>query len=465
MNTSTKIKTTIGDSSITPYIELYSNSTGNTTIQSSTSYGLVLNPAGANVGIGTTNPGYKLDVSGSIRSKSGTTGTLYLGETSGGTTYVAAALIGTPSTTYNPAGRLSIQLPTHGVGTDYGLTEQMSIQVPAADSKAATMILLPFGGNVGIGITNPGYPLDVNGIIRSNTRLIIDAAGDNAIELIRSGSGSNTFSIEHDTARLYFYNRTTAAVVFSMLNNNNIGISTANPTAKLQVRGSGATSSTTTLRVENSNASASLAILDNGTSQFTGLVGINRAPTSSLDITGTTRLSGLFNTATSGSILTVIGSGSAQPIFTVQGSQGELFSITDSLSGSLFSVNDISGLPILEVFSDNTILLGDYQAPTLYTTKKIASTTAGLNVIYSFPTSSYDGVFMDYTVKSGSNARAGNFASIWSGTAANYMDNSTTDFGSTTGMVLSASISGSNIVVFASGSTAGWTFKGIIKSI
>jgi hypothetical protein len=250
-----------------------------------------------------------------------------------------------------------------------------------------------------------------------------------------------------------------------MLNNNNIGISTANPTAKLQVRGSGATSSTTTLRVENSNASASLAILDNGTSQFTGLVGINRAPTSSLDITGTTRLSGLFNTATSGSILTVIGSGSAQPIFTVQGSQGELFSITDSLSGSLFSVNDISGLPILEVFSDNTILLGDYQAPTLYTTKKIASTTAGLNVIYSFPTSSYDGVFMDYTVKSGSNARAGNFASIWSGTAANYMDNSTTDFGSTTGMVLSASISGSNIVVFASGSTAGWTFKGIIKSI
>jgi hypothetical protein len=190
MNASQKIKTTLGDSSITPYIELYSNSTGNTTIQSSTSYGLVLNPAGANVGIGTTNPGYKLDVSGSIRSKSGTTGTLYLGETSGGTTYVAAALIGTPSTTYNPTGRLSIQLPTHGVGTDYGLTEQMSIQVPAADSKAATMILLPFGGNVGIGTTSPS--------------------------------------------------------------------------AKLQVKGSGATSSTTALRVENSNASSSLVVLDDG---------------------------------------------------------------------------------------------------------------------------------------------------------------------------------------------------------
>ena len=72
---------------------------------------------------------------------------------------------------------------------------------------------------------------------------------------------------------------------------------------------------------------------------------------------------------------------------------------------------------------------------------------------------------MDYTVKSGSNARAGNFAAIWSGTAVNYIDNSTTDFGSTAGMVLSGSISGSNMVIFASGSTAGWTFKGIIKSI
>ena len=119
----------------------------------------------------------------------------------------------------------------------------------------------------------------------------------------------------------------------------------------------------------------------------------------------------------------------------------------------------------MEVFSDNTILMGDYQAPALYATDRIASTALGSNVIYSLPTSSYDGVFIDYTVKSGSNARAGNFAAIWSGTAVNYMDNSTTDFGSTAGMVLSGSISGSNMVIFASGSTAGWTFKGIIKAI
>lgn len=45
--------------------------------------------------------------------------------------------------------------------------------------------------------------------------------------------------------------------------------------------------------------------------------------------------------------LTVEGSGST--VFDVQGSQGQLFSITDDLTGDLFSVSDISGIPILNV--------------------------------------------------------------------------------------------------------------------
>jgi|11BtaG_2_1085332.scaffolds.fasta_scaffold00672_2 hypothetical protein len=63
------------------------------------------------------------------------------------------------------------------------------------------------------------------------------------------------------------------------------------------------------------------------------------------------------DTSVTGS-LNVYKSGSA--VFTVEGSQGTLFSITDSLSGSLFSVADISGVPILEVFSDDTVKIGTY---------------------------------------------------------------------------------------------------------
>ena len=78
----------------------------------------------------------------------------------------------------------------------------------------------------------------------------------------------------------------------------------------------------------------------------------------------------LVSTATTSSTLQVNGDSdfngkveiynSGSTVFDVQGSQGQLFSITDSLSGSLFSVNDISGIPILEVFSDETVKLGTF---------------------------------------------------------------------------------------------------------
>lgn len=50
------------------------------------------------------------------------------------------------------------------------------------------------------------------------------------------------------------------------------------------------------------------------------------------------------------------------------GNSGSLFSITDQLSGSLMSVNDISGLPILEVFSDNRVVMGTFGAVALTVT-------------------------------------------------------------------------------------------------
>ena len=187
--------------------------------------------------------------------------------------------------------------------------------------------------------------------------------------------------------------------------------------------------------------------------------------TGSLGVAGTTRLSGSFNTAASGSILTVVGSGSTQPIFTVQGSQGELFSVTDSLSGSLFSVNDISGLPILEVFSDSTTNMGNYLAPALYTTNKITQTNSGSFVVYSLPTASYDGAFYDYTVRSGSNARAGQIMAIWSGSSVNFTETTTTDFGSTSAINFTVIVTGSNMVLTGFSSAGSWTIKTIIRSI
>ena len=44
-----------------------------------------------------------------------------------------------------------------------------------------------------------------------------------------------------------------------------------------------------------------------------------------------------------------------------EGTQGQLFSITDKLSsGTIFSVSDITGLPSIEVNSDGQVKLGEY---------------------------------------------------------------------------------------------------------
>ena len=42
---------------------------------------------------------------------------------------------------------------------------------------------------------------------------------------------------------------------------------------------------------------------------------------------------------------------------------GSLFTITNSFTGSLFSVGDVSGVPILDVNSDDTVTLGQFSSP------------------------------------------------------------------------------------------------------
>jgi hypothetical protein len=228
--------------------------------------------------------------------------------------------------------------------------------------------------------------------------------------------------------------------------------------APLAVTSHGTTTGTTFL-ARNSAGTNILKVIDNGR------VGINNAnPTASLDVAGTMRISGSFNTAASGSVLIVQGSGSAQPIFTVQGSQGELFSITDSLSGSLFSVNDISGLPVLEAFSDNTVLMGSYIAPSLNTTTR-TTTTVGSNTIYTIPTASYTGAFFEYTAVSASNARAGSIMAIHNAGTVRFTETTTTDIGTTAGLAFTVIQTGGNIALTGSSATAGWTIKTIVRSI
>jgi hypothetical protein len=90
--------------------------------------------------------------------------------------------------------------------------------------------------------------------------------------------------------------------------------------------------------------------------------------TGSAEITGSLVVTGSVEIYKSGST-----------VFDIQGSQGQLFSVTDSLSGSLFSVNDISGIPILEVFSDDTVKIGTFNNEAIIVDGDYAYITGSYN--------------------------------------------------------------------------------------
>jgi hypothetical protein len=80
---------------------------------------------------------------------------------------------------------------------------------------------------------------------------------------------------------------------------------------------------------------------------------------------GTTSSVSTLNVGGTTNVLTVEGSTVEGSMFDVYGPSGQLFSVVDGLSGSLFSVNTISGVPVMEVFSDNTVNIGQYSNPPL----------------------------------------------------------------------------------------------------
>lgn len=282
--------------------------------------------------------------------------------------------------------------------------------------------------------TNPSGALNIYNVNTAATRVSF-GMGTTGVPLgvvhIR-GAGTTTFPI-------FYAENSGQTVRFVVLDTGSVGINTSTPTASLDIvsRGTGADDA---LRIRNSSLTDLFVVNDNGS------------------ITGSRMM---ISSSNSQSFM-VYGSGSN--IFSVYGSAGLLFSISDGLSGSLFSISNQSGLPILEVLSDETILIGDWQAPALHSSKKTTLNSGSTN-IFSALTSSYDGMWIDYTVKSGSNVRAGQMMGVWSGSQVNYTETTTTEFGSTSNLSLMMRISGSHLTLTGSSTTNGWTLKTIIRSI
>jgi len=183
--------------------------------------------------------------------------------------------------------------------------------------------------------------------------------------------------------------------------------------------------------------------------------------------------------------LTINVSDPGETIFEIMGSAGQLFSITDTLNGVLFSVNDISGIPILEVNADNTIKMGTFGDEAMIIDGAVATTnqnfkvskvllsnqenldvdTGAARIIATASSADYAAVFFDYVVKQGTNMRAGTVYAIYNGTSIEYTETSTADLGDTSEVVFSVDESAGDIRLLANTVTNDWSIKTLIRGI
>ena len=243
---------------------------------------------GGNVGIGTTSPGYKLDVVGGGQfSQPVIVGTptasthaatksyvdsvssgwaanyLYFQSTNATSTYVAlnaasgafpfssAAYWATPmfyrsmrypdngtgSFPWNNFGELMLQGTSYGNGYNRGIS---FITTPDDSTPPSIKMRIDPTGNVGIGTTVPQDKLDVNGTTRAKTLNITGGdGGGNSILFFNTDAVARPSYINNQ-ANSDLYLSTNNSIALTIKNTSNVGIGTTGPGYRLSVNGNSA---------------------------------------------------------------------------------------------------------------------------------------------------------------------------------------------------------------------------------
>ena len=265
----------------------------------------------SSVGIGTTNPQSKLEINV-------------------GTAVSAFDIQGSAGQLFSITNNLTS-------GSIFSVNDVTGI--PSIDVDAdGTIQLAPFGSTeyVGVGTTNPTQKLDVNGNVAiggsiydangtsgSGGQVLSNVAGFGVSWTDQSGGGSqNVFS------------------TIAVSGQNNVVADTTTDTLTL-VAGSNMTITT------NSETDTITFTSSSGTSSYWVQTDVGIHTLSSVGI-GTTNPEATLQ----------VDVGTGTTAFDVLGSEGTLFSVTNNLtSGSIFSVNDVSGMPSIDVDADGTIQL------------------------------------------------------------------------------------------------------------
>ena len=259
-------------------------------------------------------------------------------------------------------------------------------------NSASSVLFVSASGEVGVNTTSPAVTLDVAGQFRASSitgnrigdgvdttkplSILNSSMSDDSLQTLslgRSNSNNNQAEISFYLASagssdnrlslgLYNSNQT-----LNITGHGNVGIGTVSPVSKLNI----VDSTNSYIRLQRTSGTNQYIDIgtNNGGEHF--VYGYGDYPVL-IGTNGNTRMTitsaGNIGVGTAGPTakLEVYQSGSTA--FDVQGSQGQLFSVTDNLVGSLMSVNDISGIPILEVFDTDKVVAGQFGTNALVVT-------------------------------------------------------------------------------------------------
>ena len=226
---------------------------------------LCLNAAGGNVGIGTTSPGAQLTLTSNLYAG----GMIQSAGAAGGITNQGAYMAWNLSTARGETDFINQQ----GLGSggwnwyNYNNSNQLTSNAAYLSSTGGLTLgtysnayTAPSGGlicpgNVGIGTTNPGYLLDVNGTIATRTDIRFSGTGLNAADkklyspadgdlewMTNTAAGVRGFAVSHQGTKIVYLNTSGN----SYLNGGNVGIGLTGPSYQLDLSTDGARKLTST---------------------------------------------------------------------------------------------------------------------------------------------------------------------------------------------------------------------------